>query len=147
MTRKYAADDANLNTGAIITSRKRDYSDINLLFQPKPGSGDIYMSKDAAAVKQAVKTLILTNPREVPFRPSMGAGIRSFLFETADGFTALEIEQAIRNTIRNYEPRARVRNVNVNMRVDGNSADATIEFQVVATQEEVVLKATVERLR
>lgn len=147
MTRKYAADDGNLNSQSIIVSRTRTYTDLDLNFQPKPGSGDIYMSRDAAAVKQSVKTLIQTNPGEVPFSPSMGAGIRSYLFELADNFTAYEIETAIRNTIANHEPRARVRAVRVNMKRSGNSADVTVEFRVVNTEEVVVLSTTVERLR
>lgn len=147
MTRKYAADDGNLNSTSIISSRKREYRDIDLNFQPKPGSGDIYISKDAAAVKQAVKTLVLTNPTEVPFAPSQGAGIRSYLFDLGDAFTAYEIESAIRNTLQNHEPRAQVRRVKVNIRPSGNTADVTIEFKVVSTQEIVVLNATVERLR
>lgn len=147
MARKFAADDANLSTGSIIVSRTKEYSDIQLSFQPVPGSGDIYVSKDAAAVKQAVKNLIMTNPGEVPFAPNQGAGIRSFLFELNDSFTAYEIEQAVRNTIKNYEPRARVRKVEAAMRRDGNTANITIEFQVVSTNETVVLRATVERLR
>ena len=147
MARKFAADDANLSSGSIIVSRTKEHSDIQLSFQPVPGSGDIYISKDAAAVKQAVKTLIMTNPGEVPFAPSQGAGIRSFLFDLNDTFTAYEIEQSIRNTIENYEPRARIRKIEAAMRRDGNTANITIEFQVVSTNETVVLRATVERLR
>lgn len=147
MARKFAGDDGNLNSKGIIVSREKEYRDIDLNFQAKPGSGDIYVSRDAAAVKQAVKTLILTNPTEVPFAPTLGAGIRSYLFELGDTFTAYEIETTIRNTIKNHEPRAIVRNVRINLRRDGNSADVTIEFQVVSTRENIVLNATVERLR
>ena len=67
MTRKFAEDDANLDLGAIITSRSRKYSDLNVLFEPKPGSGDLYLSRDAAAVKQSVKNIVLTQfYEEVP---------------------------------------------------------------------------------
>lgn len=147
MARKFAADDASLNTGSIIVSRNRKYSDINLLFQAKPGNGDIYLSKDAAAVKQAVKNLILTNPNEVPFSPEQGAGIRSYLFELDDQFSALEIEQAIRSNIDAFEPRAEILNITVRMSFDGHKADVTITFRVVSTEETVTVTAIVERLR
>ena len=147
MARKLANDDGNLNGLSIISSRNRQYRDIDLTFQAKPGSGDIYVSRDAAAVKQAVRNLIMTNPTEVPFAPTQGAGIRSYLFELADSFTAFEIETAIRNTIKNHERRARIKNVRVRVKRDGNAADVTIEFVVVSTQETVILNATIERLR
>ena len=147
MARKFTADDANLNTGSIITSRTKKYSDINLLFKAKSGSGDIFVSRDAAAVKQAVKTLILSNPYERPFRPNIGAGIDAFLFDLNDGFTFYEIEDAIRRTINNYEPRARILNVNVRGRDGSHDADIYIEFQVITTKEVVVIETSIERLR
>ena len=146
MARKYAPDDGNLNGTSIISKRNREYRDIDLNFRAKPGSGDIYVSRDAAAVKQSVKNLILTDPGEVPFNTTQGAGIRSYLFELGDTFTAYEIETAIRNTIKNHEPRAVVKRVRVAMR-GNNSANITIEFQVVSTRETVTFNAIVERLR
>jgi len=147
MARKFSADDANLNVGSIITSRTRKYSDINLMFRPKPGTGDIYVSADAAAVKQAVRTLLLTNPFEKPFRPHIGAGIQNFLFELNDSFSYYEIEDAIRRTIDNYEPRARIRKLRVSGNGSTDAVNVYLEFQVVTTEELVVIETVIERLR
>lgn len=145
-TRKFAQDDANLNTGSVITSRDRKYRDINLLFQPKPGTGDVYISKDAAAVKQAVKNLLLTNFYERPFQPNLGSGIRDSLFEMNDSFARLELEDDIRRVIRNYEPRAKINKLKI-MSDGGQGIRITLEFRVITLQETVVLDLVIERLR
>jgi hypothetical protein len=58
VTRAFAVEDGNLNTTSLVTSRNRLYKDIDLTFAKKP-SGEIYKKTDAAAVKQAVKNLII----------------------------------------------------------------------------------------
>ena len=80
--RSFAVEDGSLNTPAIVTSRARAYTDIDLLFKAK-GNGDLYKKNDAAAVKQAVKNLIQTNFHEKPFTPYFGANLRNMLFELA----------------------------------------------------------------
>jgi phage baseplate assembly protein W len=147
MTRKYAADDANLNAAAIITSRRKDYVDLNLYFEANTSTKDIYLSKDAQAVKQSVRNLILTNHNEVPFRPNQGANIRALLFENIGSFAAIQAKSAIASAIANTEPRAQVLDINVNFNEDGNSAAITIEFQVRTTQEQVTLAIQLKRLR
>ena len=57
-TRVLSKEDGNLNTSTLITSRSRLYSDIDLTFTAKP-NGEIYKKRDAAAVKQAVKNLLV----------------------------------------------------------------------------------------
>ena len=65
MARQLSIEDGNLSS-SILTSRKKSYSDIDLLFERKP-SGDIYQKTDADAVKQSVKNIVSTNRFEKPF--------------------------------------------------------------------------------
>lgn len=146
MARVYSADDGNLNSGSIITSRDRVYSDINLLFAPRPGDGDVYASRDAAAVKQAVRNLVLTNFYDRPFGPNIGSALKESLFENNTVFTRFEIEESIREVINNYEPRARINSIRVSTKAQ-NALDVTINFRVVNTTEAVTLELTIERLR
>ena len=85
-TRAFAVEDGNLNTRSLVTTRTRLYSDIDLTFAKKP-SGEIYKKTDAAAVKQAVKNLLLTNKYEKPFQPSFGGDLNNLLFELVDNDT------------------------------------------------------------
>lgn len=148
MTRKYALDDANLNNAAIITSRKKVYSDINLLFGAVPGSGDVYKSTEAAAVKQSVKNLLMTNFHERPFSPRLGSNIRASLFENNNAFTRVEIADDIRRCLSNFESRAQVVTLDVKPDpFDRYAINIFLEFKVISTDEIVRLNLNVERLR
>jgi phage baseplate assembly protein W len=146
VTRAFAVEDGNLNTTSLVTSRNRLYRDIDLTFAKKP-SGEIYKKTDAAAVKQAVKNLLLTNRYEKPFQPEFGGNLNNLLFELVDNDTVYEIDGAIREAIKRYEPRARVRQVATNLQPDANSIGITITFQIVNTEEVVTLDTTITRLR
>jgi len=144
-TRVISTEDGNL-TSSIITAREKSYSDIDLLFAAKT-NGEVYAKKDAASVKQAVKTLVQTNYFEKPYLPFFGANIRSLLFELVDNDDTSEIIDNITNAIEVYEPRARIVDIKASLRPDNNALDLTIEFQIVSTEETVVFTTVVSRLR
>lgn len=146
VTRAFAAEDGNLNAKALVTSRNKVYKDIDLTFSVKP-SGDVYKKTDAAAVKQAVKNLLLTNHSEKPFQPTFGGNLNALLFELVDAGSANEIRGAVIQAITRSEKRARVLDVNVNLRPESNSIGVQITFQVVNTEEVVTLQTTITRLR
>ena len=80
MARVFSLEDGNLDKRSILTARTISYKDVDLTFAKKPNN-DIFKKEDAAAVKQSVKNIVLTNPGEKPFRPFYGAGLTQFLFE------------------------------------------------------------------
>ena len=49
-TRAFAVEDGNLSTSSVVTSRSKNYVDIDLSFNAKT-NGDIFKKVDAAAVK------------------------------------------------------------------------------------------------
>lgn len=140
-------EDGNLNSSVIISTRTRTHKDIDLTFTAKP-SGDIYKKQDAAAVKQAVKNLIMTNHFEKPFLPRYGGNITGMLFELVnDVDIADEIYENIVDSMERYEPRAKILDINVNAQIDQNSIEVTITFQVINTEELVTFTTVVSRLR
>lgn len=145
-TRVLSREDGNLNTSTLVTSRSKVYRDIDLLFAVKD-NGELYVKRDAAAVKQAVKNLLLTNHFEKPFQPFYGGNIRSLLFELAYDDVATDVESNIRSAIQRYEPRAVVRGIDVKAQPDNNSINVTIEFQIVNSEETVTFSTTLSRLR
>jgi len=147
MAKTFSIEDGNTSVSTIFGSRKRKYSDIDLTFTSKSVSKDIFKKEDAAAVKQAVKNLCMTNLNEKPFLPDFGANIQGMLFELADADTEEEIEDQVIASINKYEPRARVLNVLANSLPDINSIDVKITFQVINTQEEVSVSIVLARLR
>ena len=149
MTRRaFAQEDINLGTNSVEISRTRRYVDIDLTLAVKPTSGDIYKKNDAAAVKQAVKNLIMTNRLEKPFKPQFGGDIRSALFELADYGENFILTQRIVSTIHSSEPRAKVINIITATSDDyKNSVNVTIIFKVRNTSEVVQLTTNLARLR
>ena len=145
--RAFAQEDTNLQTASVTTSRVRQYSDIDLSFKAKPSSGEIYKKTDAAAVKQSVKNLLLTDFYEKPFQPFFGGNLRAMLFELADEDAEDEIEENIRNAINKYEPRAEILTVSVNVLPDQNDMRVSVHFKIISTQETVTFTTNLSRLR
>ena len=145
--RAFAQEDTNLQTTTVATSRTRKYTDVDLSFAVKPSSGEIYKKTDAAAVKQAIKTLVLTNHLEKPFLPNFGGDVRSQLFELANNKTSSVIKNNIINNIQRYEPRAEVVDLVVDVQPDYHSLEVSLTFKIVNTGETVEFTTTLSRLR
>tara|TARA_X000001036_G_scaffold114660_1_gene107696 strand:- start:1543 stop:1980 length:438 start_codon:yes stop_codon:yes gene_type:complete len=145
MARILSIEDGNLSS-SILTSRDKLYSDIDLLFERRP-SGDIYRKTDADAVKQSVKNIVSTNRYEKPFEIFYGANITGMLFELAEVGMATHIEDQIKSALEQYEPRAKILNIDVNSNPDRNSLQVVLLFRIISTEQEVELETTVSRLR
>lgn len=146
MAKTFSVEDQNLSSSIIKATRRREYSDIDLSFTPRP-SGEIYKKVDSAAVKQAIKNLITTNFYEKPFQPSFGANVSALLFDLADDETSYEIETACKVAIERYEPRAKVLNILAKVQPDNNLVEVNITFRVISTYEEVTFQTILSRLR
>jgi phage baseplate assembly protein W len=144
--RVLSTEDGNLQKSTLISSRAVDYLDIDLTFAKRP-SGDIYKKRDAAAVKQSIKNLLLTDFYEKPFQPFFGANLRAMLFELADEDTEDEVEENIRNAINKYEPRAEILTISVNVLPDQNDMRVSVYFKIISTQETVTFTTNLSRLR
>jgi len=133
-------EDGNLSS-SIRVAKERLYSDLDLSFDARiTTDGDVFRKTDAAAVKQALKTLLLTNRFEKPYRPEFGGNLSGLLFELANENTGYEIISRIKSTIERYEPRVRVLDLEVSAQPDYNSVNVVIEFRVVNTGITDVLK-------
>lgn len=140
------SDLSSISTASTV-ARKYTYADLDLSFSPNPMTGDINPVKDIEAIKRSVQNLILTNYQERPFQPEIGSGVRGLLFELADPITTHSIEQAIRRTIKNFEPRVAVIGVQVFDDVDNNTYNVTIAFQLIASEKVGNISIILERLR
>ena len=145
-TRAFAVEDGNLSTGSVVTSRDRNYLDIDLSFNAKT-NGDIFKKTDAAAVKQAVKNILTTGYTEKPFLPQFGGGLGDMLFENMDDATSFEIEQAVRASISNFEPKAVLDTVEITDNTDTNSINVTVRFGIANVGELVTVTTSLSRLR
>ena len=86
-----------------IKQVNRIYSDFDLSFAANPVTGDISKKTDANAVKQSIKTLVLTRFTERPFQPRLGSPIYGLLFENIDVVSANRLQLELEILIEKYE--------------------------------------------
>ena len=125
----------------------RTFSDIDLNFTRHPVSNDVVRKFDEDAVKQSVKTLVLTQIYEKPFHPEIGSRIRGLLFEPASPMLKLLIEREITDTITNHEPRVILNEVRVGVSPDNNEVLASIIFTIVNTTRPIQVDLILTRTR
>jgi phage baseplate assembly protein W len=108
----------------------RIYSDFDLSFAANPVTGDLAKKYDVNAVKQSIKTLVLTRFYERPFQPKLGSPIYGLLFENVDIITANRLQIELEILINKYEPRIRAQNIEVIPEYDSNAFSVNITFYV-----------------
>lgn len=123
------------------------FSDLDSLFVPNPITKQLVRKTNREAVKQSVKNLILTDYFERPFKSDIGCSIRYYLFELWSPALKQTMENAIREVIDNFEPRADVLEVLVEDRSDLNALSVTVAFSVRNDVNPVVLNVILERVR
>lgn len=130
-----------------MAKNTRTFSDLDLSFLANPITGDISLKYDDNAIKQAVKNLVLTINYERPFHPEIGSQVSNLLFDLFSPLTKATLIQAITNTILNFEPRVKLNKVDVLLINDEHSADITIEFTILNTQQPQSVNLTLRRTR
>jgi len=123
------------------------YTDIDLNFSRNPITNDVSILRDEAAIKFAVKNIILTSIGERPFNPDFGSGIRSLLFEPLTPITASALESRIQNALSIFEPRISLMTIQVNANLDSNAFDVSIFFRMTGTDRTLLVPLTLKRLR
>jgi phage baseplate assembly protein W len=146
MAKAFSLEDGNLNTVPLTSSITRTYKDLDLSFAARP-SGDVYKKNDAAAVKQAVKNLLLTNYGEKPFMPYYGGNLNDFLFNLDTEFDEHSINEAVTVAIDNYEPRASVQQVTSKLNPDYNSVTVRVVFKIITTNQLETVQVNLARIR
>tara|TARA_B100000131_G_scaffold316496_1_gene356673 strand:+ start:550 stop:951 length:402 start_codon:yes stop_codon:yes gene_type:complete len=107
------------------------FKDISMSFQTNPLNDDLIALKNTTAIARSLRNIVLTVPGEKFFNENFGSKVSQSLFENVDSITANIIEEEIRTSIRNYEPRVRLLNVQANADPDNNSFDVTIAYQII----------------
>ena len=129
------------------TRSAKIYRDLDLDFTANSATKDIQKLTDVEAVKRSVRNLINTNHYERPFHPEIGSNLRAMLFENITPQMTHALSKQIDLLIRNFEPRARLVQINVQPFIERNGYRAQISFFVVNTPERVEMESFLERLR
>jgi len=121
----------------IEQAKAKTWADVLTSFDKNPTTGYLAMVQNEESVKQAVRNLILTERTERFYRAGTGSKINSLLFEPQTPIIGMAIENEIRNTIKNSEPRVVLRSVHVESQPDMNSYFVHVVFSVVNIPDDV----------
>ena len=109
---------------------KRKFKDISMSFETNPLNDDLVSLSDTSAIARSIRNIVFTSPGEKFFNPDFGSRISESLFENVDDVSALAIEDEIRSSIINFEPRVNLLDTNVFPNPDDNEMNVTIEYEI-----------------
>jgi len=132
---------------ARIVSKKKPHRDLDLSLKIHPIRKDIIPLKDDAAIKNAIKNLLITNFYERPFADDLGANLRGLLFEPAGIITNIELRSNIRDVIEKYEPRVSVTSIDITDNIPRNEYLIEVFFNIKGINVEQVVEIPLRRLR
>ena len=109
---------------------KRKFKDVSMSFEKNPLNDDLVSLSDTSAIARSIRNIVFTSPGEKFFNPDFGSRISESLFENVDDVSALAIEDEIKSSIINFEPRVNLLNTNVVPNPDDNEMNVTIEYEI-----------------
>ena len=110
---------------------KRKFKDVSMSFEKNPLNDDLISLSDTSAIARSIRNIVFTSPGEKFFNPDFGSRISESLFENVDEVSALAIEDEIRSSIINFEPRVNLLDAVVVPNPDDNEMNVTIEYEIV----------------
>ena len=109
----------------------KGFKDLSMSFQVNPINYDLIALKNETSIARSIRNLVFTYPGEKFFNENLGSRVSRSLFENMDEISASIIKDEIENTIRNYEPRVNLINVEVSPNYDDNEFNVTINYRIV----------------
>ena len=113
-----------------INRKSRAFKDISLSFSPHPVTKDLPVLSNERAIIRSVRNLVETIPTERFFNSILGTDIRDTLFGNYDRAEVMMIEDQIRETLGNFEPRVSNVGATVKARPDDNNLEITVFFDI-----------------
>ena len=109
----------------------KGFKDLSMSFQVNPLNYDLIATKNETAIARSIRNLIFTLRGERFFNSNLGSGVSKVLFENMDEITASVLQDEIKNTIDNYEPRVNLISVDVSPNYDTNEFYTSITYNIV----------------
>lgn len=95
----------------------------------KNARGFLYSQDGIDQIKSDMLVLLLTNPGERVMNPSFGTPLRKLIFEPNDAALRMQAKNMIVNSIKKWEPRIAVKNIEVSSKVDIKSLNKADDKQ------------------
>jgi phage baseplate assembly protein W len=123
------------------------YSDFLANLNPHPDNKQLVLNKNEDAIVRSIRNLLLTDKFERPFQPTIGSKLKSFLFENISPQVTKALENDIRQTIEDHEPRARLLNIVISPIEEKNLYVVTITFYTINVEAPTTFNIVLERVR
>ena len=117
-----------------IQRKSRAVKDISLSFTPHPVTKDLPVLINERAIIRSVRNLVETIPTERFFNSLLGTDIRGSVFENFSRNTATIIDDQIRETVNNFEPRVDNVRTEVDSSPDTNTLSIKVIFDIVGLE-------------
>jgi phage baseplate assembly protein W len=135
-----------------LTTRKTTqkdpvFSDFYNNFNVHPQNKRLALYTDEQSVRRSLRNILSTNTKERLFNPEFGGGLRRFLFEDISVMTADLMKDAIKDSIKKYEPRARIVDVLVVSNEFAHSYEVSVYYEVINNANPQTLQLTLYRVR
>jgi len=117
-----------------IQRKSRAFKDISLSFTPHPVTKDIPVLSNERAIIRSVRNLVETIPSERFFNSLLGTDVRDSLFEMFSIETVTIIEDQVRNTVLNFEPRVENVGIQVDASPDENEIEVVVFFDIIGLE-------------
>lgn len=115
---------------------------VSLPFSGPAVFNSTYLSKDA--IKTNLINLLLTGTGERYLNPTLGSGLRSFIFENINEASLLRIKGEVRQSIEIYFPTVSIQTLELTSQPDNNSVVFFIKYMIVDTDIEDEITINVE---
>ena len=114
-----------------VQGTSRAFKDISFSFSQHPVTKDLHVLTNERAIARAVRNLVETIPTERFFNPLIGTNVRGSLFQPYSRETLTTIEDQIRDTITNFEPRVGNVQIEASSQPDDNTFSVKVIFDIV----------------
>ena len=109
----------------------KGFKDISAVFEVNPLNDDLIVLRNSNAIARSIRNIIFTARGDKPFNPFFGSRVSELLFDPMDQITTLAIKTEIEETIKNFEPRVDLKEVQVDPLYDDNEYKVVINYEII----------------
>lgn len=117
---------------------------VALPFSAQNVFSSVYSTKDQ--IKYNLINFLLSDPRERPFNPTFGAGLRAQLFEQITQDTIIDLKSSVKSQIENYFPQIEVKTFDIVADPDNHALDISFTYFLVRSKENDSVSITIQNV-
>lgn len=120
-----------------VERTSKPFKDISLSFVKNPATDDVTTLSNERSISRSIRNLVSTLRGERFFQPDLGCDVNNLLFENYLDLNSINVlEDEIRQTIEQYEPRVELDSdsVSVIAEPDNNEIAVKISFRIIGIE-------------